>query len=396
MRYCTSCLPLAVAVGLLAGCSAAIRSSKVTGEQDHVKKGGIAYFLPKKQLRLMAEFVEEQVTNRLDVPVPSTNWWSTNYVATNVVGTNALAVTNRVFQAAESVGVALSFARFEAKQYYRVSLEEQTVPDPNGLYLLQLVPKPYADDSYYVGVTSNGLLSSINVTNADQRGELVKVLAQTAIEVLKDVSVGPSVEGLSKQKVATTNLHRLTIDFDPTDERALSNANSLLKGVATVDVQPFRAEEVKGMYFPGRRTPDRAAGVFYRPSLPYLVTVRSKAEVISSTVSMPNEAPVLEYDIRRASLVSQSTALVFKNGLLTEVSLQKPSEYLAAAKIPLEIAKSVASIPTNLIQLKIDLNTANKGLADSQAAQISALSNLLQAQMAYAALLQTNRAGTNR
>jgi hypothetical protein len=115
------------------------------------------------------------------------------------------------------------------------------------------------------------------------------------------------------------------------------------------------------------------------------------AGVIQKTLFLPNEAPVLGYDLRRAALVTKGSSLIFQNGSLVEVGVSKPSEALEGVKIPLTIVKSIVALPTDLIQLKINLANSNNNLINAQAGQFTALSNYLVAQN----LLEQLRKATN-
>lgn len=120
----------------------------------------------------------------------------------------------------------------------------------------------------------------------------------------------------------------------------------------------------------------------------------TKLGVLRTTVFLPNRSPVMSYDIRRAALVSKTTKLAFSNGSLVDVSVDKPSQVLAGVKVPLEIAKSVVALPTDLIQLKINIASSNNALLAAQTAQLTALSNQLVAERALDQLRRATNAAT--
>ena len=91
--------------------------------------------------------------------------------------------------------------------------------------------------------------------------------------------------------------------------------------------------------------------------------------------------------LNRAAFVRKTEKLVFKQGLLVEHKVNKPSEALAVASWPVDALKTIASIPAEWIQLKIDttnrdtqLINAQKALIDAQTALIEARSKALEAQ----------------
>ena len=116
--------------------------------------------------------------------------------------------------------------------------------------------------------------------------------------------------------------------------------------------------------------PISASGVFFRPLLPYKLTLTDEVSRTEMTVLVPNKAPVLSIDISRAMFVTKIYEIEFDNGILTRVTIKKPSEALAAASIPIEIAKAIVAIPAELIQLKINTASSEKALLESEKARL--------------------------
>src|SRR4029077_5253866 len=98
-------------------------------------------------------------------------------------------------------------------------------------------------------------------------------------------------------------------------------------------------------------------GLFYRPALPYRLNfitdpttarasiygqvvdpaARPAAGIASYTVSLPNEAPIMEIKVSRAAFVKNSVKITFDNGMLKDVSYDKPSQVEGVVQIPVDL-----------------------------------------------------------
>ena len=120
-------------------------------------------------------------------------------------------------------------------------------------------------------------------------------------------------------------------------------------------------------------------GIYYRPLLPYELSIINEKFAIyyQETISLPNEAPILAVDLTRGPFITKKMTLTFKNGILTQMKVDKPSEVLAAMNIPLDIVKAVVALPTELIQFKMNYSSENKKLYDALLQEIQAKDALI-------------------
>ncbi len=100
----------------------------------------------------------------------------------------------------------------------------------------------------------------------------------------------------------------------------------------------------------------------------------------SSIVMLPNEAPTAFIPIKSAAFVKTINDVTFENGLIKSWDTDRPSEALEAVRLPVRMIKAFISIPADILQLKIDLSTKDKSLAEMQAAQIKANEALIKLQ----------------
>lgn len=119
-------------------------------------------------------------------------------------------------------------------------------------------------------------------------------------------------------------------------------------------------------------------GVFYRPLLPYRLHLEYQAIIIDKVVYLPNKAPVISLDIKRGATGTKVTKITFEEGLLTEVHFERPSEALGLVSIPAGVVKSVAGLPLELLQFRVDTTTKSNDLLQLQAEQIRLQRELLE------------------
>jgi hypothetical protein len=307
--------------------------------------------------------------------------------------------------AAPAATPAAAFAPAQKTDHYSIQVEQITVPDPRYMYALSLKPAPQSSDHFNLVVNANGFLSSVNASNEDRTGQIVEALAQTAANAFE-----ASAMALAATTPEPLPKH-LEYIFDPSDPTEIQKAKAAFEfgGHQLIDIECVPLNGLAPARMPAKKekecdrlTEDEAGGVFYRNALPYILSVKpltigENNTNIQQVVMLPNQAPIFEIDVRRAPFVGVNTAMTFTNGYLTSLDYTKPSEIEGFVSIPLELSKMALSVPTNLLQLKIDL--ANKGnelleaqkkAADDRAALLSAISNLTYTTRVFQEYVRTN------
>ena len=66
--------------------------------------------------------------------------------------------------------------------------------------------------------------------------------------------------------------------------------------------------------------------------------------------------------------------------MLTKLDINKPSESIAAIQIPIDIVKSIVSIPGEILKLRFDYSTASKQVLDAQKNELQAKQDLIDKQ----------------
>ncbi|HZR21681.1 MAG TPA: hypothetical protein VFE51_30645 [Verrucomicrobiae bacterium] len=421
---------------IIAGC-ATIKTARVSYGglvPKSCKRVGIAYWLPKVKVRLVAQKLISVQTN-LDPALAAgffgqTNAFSTNHTlvmsGTNVIDTNVTdsvaikgaqtgmvgtilissnwtvsgdvgangGITNHSSQMFEiQTNVDLAVSQFQVYTNYTVTISNVVEPDPTQLYLLRLSPNILADDTYQVTIDSNGCLGAIGATNADQTPAVVIGLAQAGIQAFEIAAGGlpttppapgtfsPHAEAWSKalKEPKFTYPSKIDITFDPADTNELAEAqNELARAGIKFDVSPPKVSYQAWADPPIKVNSDPIDGFLYRPAIPYRLKFSSMLKestigvgINTVTVLLPNEAPILRFKLDRGLFVTNSVSVAFQNGMLSSIYLHKPSEAAGFVQIPVAILKMIASMPTDLIQLKINLANSNTALAQAQQQEIT-------------------------
>ena len=349
---------LAVGLGCTAIQSTRHADSKAAGS-------GLAYYLPKGSLRLLV--IQEVVSSASD-PAPAQPAPAQPAVSGKIIKP---LLTNCF-----------------------VSVDVELTPDRSARYLLQMTPKFTADD-YMKFRVNNGLLETVTLTNSDQTIGVLNNLVLAAIEFYKFTALGGfTAAGAGEVLITNRTTNVFLIDpFSLAQRTKLSTDVKTDYGV-TLDFSDFEKSVENSVLVSA--APASTAGIFYRPLERYQFSWKSSGGSGAGSVYFPNAAPILSMEVKRAAFVSQSYVLSLQQGVPVEVMLNKPSQALALSAFPLNVARALVSLPTNLIQLKIDYSSKSSELLKAKDAQITNLIHLLETQKKFEAFQATNSAGTNQ
>jgi hypothetical protein len=107
---------------------------------------------------------------------------------------------------------------------------------------------------------------------------------------------------------------------------------------------------------------DCTIGVCYRPKQPFRLEYAVGAGRRSRIIEVPNESEIVAIDITRAFLVQKMQNITFDDGYLRQIEIDKKSELLAAAKLPIDVLSAVA----DSLKIRVDTTTKRKELATKQ------------------------------
>jgi hypothetical protein len=252
---------------------------------------------------------------------------------------------------------------------YDLTIESLFVPDPDFFYTLAYDPSAWADDSIKVTLSENSLISTIEVTTEDKTSAIVEKVIGIVKDVVKSVSL--PVPGAAVAKGERVKV--LAITFDPNKPEDIREVtNKLEENGISIKITSLKGKGVAGTTTYQDNLFLKGNSIYYRPLVPYKITLEAQDVIKSEIFYLPNGAPILSMDINRAPFIKKTTKLSFTNGILTSVEINKPSEVLGGLEIPAQIAKAILEIPGELIQLKIDTTKKYKELYQEQLNTIKA------------------------
>ncbi|MDD5168095.1 MAG: hypothetical protein PHN75_04695 [Syntrophales bacterium] len=304
-------------------------------------------------------------------------------------------------QAAESTAKAASDLKDKIGDWIEtVSITQlPVVPDPTARYTAELNHWYTRDDNLKL-TTSNGILSSSSVSSTDQMPNIILSLAQaiaafggvlppTIVKMAPTREPTEACKGYSYSKIfdpaAGTEVKQVQEDlkgknaaFELSVES--KNASSLNKGATTEGGCIKNNNLIKGV----------SKGLVYRAPIPVQIRVsptdvpgcisNQKTSAQSTVVVVPDSASAFVISVEAGAFTTSNYTLAFKDGMPTDFNITRPSEVNAFASIPVNIAKALISIPTELIKLRFDYNSEKNAIIGTQTDELKAQLDLLKAQ----------------
>lgn len=276
-----------------------------------------------------------------------------------------------------------------------VSVDTKAVQDRTTLLQVGLNLSGFSHDTITVAY-ADGLLSKVTSIADDKTAEIIKELAKAA--------------GRFRSVSGDADKTPLVVEFDPFDPQEALAANRIIgkrfKGSCVeVELLPGMWSEGCGRHSLGwdnDTLPDpqdirvklraEEPGIYYKRSLDHRVHVVFNNRTTGlSTETFANIAPIFRVDINRTVFVKRKTVIDFEDGELTSVMVDKPSEVLAVAQLPVSIANAYISGVVDAFTQRKSVQKARADLLSQQAATLKAEQNLIEAQIAAASRLQSSQ-----
>jgi hypothetical protein len=301
-------------------------------------------------------------------------------------------------------------------------LKEVRKPDRTQGYCFDYRASPTAKEKIDVARDPNFLFQYISTESLDQSAYIIKTLVRALFIGISGNKDFQPFRGDEEE----VNAPRIVFDaeFDPFDVKQSAMINDALTPYQlclvlenhTFDPRQHTINSYcnnpKGVIRHEKRSTDsalphvrkQARGIVYRPRLPYNLYAfitkpgghghhRTWALASSEIVHLENEAPNLVIGIERTFFANRRATLVFDQGSLKNVCIHKTSELEQLSSVPLEIAGSIAALPTNILQVRIENSNNRKDLVEAE-------HNLLRTQMKHVEFLKSPAAyepvGTKR
>ena len=232
-------------------------------------------------------------------------------------------------------------------------------PDPAHQYFFRYQPSAFTDDDITLEFSPQGFLRRICTIIDDQTDEFINQVAELGTNLASTLS-----------GVATRSLERQVLfegKVDPFDEKAMGQLNAYLK-----QLNPSLALGAR-MLGPGENAPasssasSERSGVFYKPPGTCELTLTSKSGEVSAEARIPHPYQLGFIAIPQAAWVKTHFTMTFDEaGAPAKIEVKKPSTALAVAEVPLNILKAIVSIPAQLIQLRVNLQSDRREALRSQ------------------------------
>jgi hypothetical protein len=314
----------------------------------------------------------------------------------------ALAKANKGYQDAEANLVKIKNDVQPGKFVETVTLTPLSIiPEDTQRFVANLDHSAWRDDSLKLSV-ANGLLTSSNTQSTDQTANIIENLASAAIGIVTFFGAGvpvvppsttPPTPARAPGEAALPCDYVYSQVFDPTSATEVSAVSGRLQAAdirahfvlwTTLSARtPAIAAQNISTY---AKDPTAINGLVYRTPVGVTVFVvptndanttkdcplQTKSQAQSLQVFVPDTNADFIAPIRAGALTASSTQFAFSNGMMTDYSLNQPSEALAFSSIPVDIVNKIMTIPTSILKLRLDYTTAQTSLASQQAALITA------------------------
>lgn len=325
--------------------------------------------------------------------------------------THSLAAAQQAQAVAEEADQLLHAAIAGDECVYVLELQaEPVIPDTSQRFMLSLDHGSWNDDDLKIQTTESGLIKSLSSTSTDRAGDVAVEIAKAAAKVAKLIAgfpipsggevvqaadlpmcpefkkryyVDPSdpveVERLQGQLVQEANGVRLVVEDLTTPCTVGEMIESKNASGATVKTEcgdPKGKIDLSG----------RPRGLLNRRSVPFKVTLSTPDgapidQAVSIVTAVPDSRTDALMSLESGLFVTRTYGAEFTDGALTRFDQNKPSEVYGGAMIPNRVLSEIVSIPTDLLQLKVDYSTKDRTLVENQKA-------LLEAQQAVQAIQQ--------
>lgn len=295
--------------------------------------------------------------------------------------------------------------------FYLKSVRITHRPDKAHKYCLDYLGSPTANEGFVVARNAAGLLQRIYSNSEDQSGAIAKTLANTVFTAVSGNSQFSTDRSSDGATPATPDI--FTAEYDPFDEAdtALMNDGLRYFGFCLVleganlshsarsideycDRPLHRSSRERAM----REQADYSSyndhvikevrGILYRPRVAHVLYLFQKRNLklsggwelrASEAVHLENRSPILSVGVDRAFFASRKTNLVFDDGVLHDINIDKKSELAGFVEVPLYIAQGIAALPANIVQVRINANTSKTNLINAQSKLIDAKTQHLKA-----------------
>lgn len=302
------------------------------------------------------------------------------------------------------------------------------VADPDAALMIEYLPEAGTNDTFKLTVGTNGLLNTVKSTSEDQSAAIIVKLAELAKEGLRTVTAlgGLGIKSIQRDQEDVTEddvrrlacakvLRKMSVTTEvnlsdalrfssPDDPAATQQQAAYLneKVVTAMQGSPpsSRQRLVRNISLgtskrgampntqiaqapPPNPNAQAYSGVVFRLMTPRTFgldvstadvkfgtedcTLRSGSfSADGGTIMVADPLRTFVVDNSRTAFVKKTVNLTVTDGVLTTIDVEKPSELLAAISLPVDVLKVIASIPAELLSIKVKQISDEKSLSSAQ------------------------------
>jgi len=297
---------------------------------------------------------------------------------------------------------------------YGIALSLNTVADRTMSFCMDFLTSPTSDDLLVVQ-RNGGLLNNIHSNASDQTSAIAETLIDTGLVGITgnpNVGLRDAMLRAAKVKIGTT-IQAADLIFDPFDRDRLAQINQSLASfgfcvfvdgdmfdLGATDRHGRVAEQVycddpvafvaasapPASYYKAPPPPEVLSseryaelqsypGIFYRANFTQKIVVMRRRDPsarvawklhMTKLFEMPNRSPIFTVSVDRSLFVNRDTNITFANGVLTDVTIKKPSEAAAFVDLPLRLAQAIIEIPGQIIRVRVQAVNNTQAVIDAQ------------------------------
>jgi hypothetical protein len=263
----------------------------------------------------------------------------------------------------------------------------EMIADTKDLLSLNYKPNALMSDEIKYGVNTKGLLETVNITTEDRTSDIIVKLAEAPQIILGTSS------GAARAPKTIVKIKEFSADFI-VKASAISNTplsinwqivliNELGKDefltiqgdfkISSQDIMPNASTLSNLVNYGAAASPtDEMEGIFTRPlknvQLKFESTFSGFNNSLPTNITIADNSKLIIIPVNRTAFVKRVNKIAIQDGIIQSNEITKPSSVEGFISIPINIAKAIVSIPSQLVQFKFD-NT--KRLDDLEKAKLN-------------------------
>ncbi len=278
------------------------------------------------------------------------------------------------------------------KRYnFRAEKEIIQTADTKHRYYLQYHASAWTDDSVSIEFTPEGFLQKVQTVTEDQTSAIIGKIAELGKLVAQTVAGIPEVidRSIAEERVV------FEVQFDPFIPTELESINKELEGLKskdfpdfflTIDIRLIEDQDATPSIGKAVSTTDYGSGIFCKPWAAAELTIKAGKRSERQFFTLPHPFRVHLVEIARPRWIKYTFSMDFDKGFPKAISINRPSQLLAFINMPINVLKTIFSIPAQMLPVKINLDSTKGAAVAAQTQQLQAAAQQVENQSQMAQL----------